>query len=189
MSMATARDFRKTRLSIALAVSDGEQTLYEISRAVGRPSGSISRQVQSMVSERLLIADPDPPVRGTMYRLNPDVRDALEEAAEGSQQPGLLVPNQRLLLVRGGPGRTKSAQLLAKPGLSGAVAWSVRIDASGGLLLAMSISVDNHQVDKLVVALEESGFECREGLVGEIESGRDLRARSKSLAEIAEGVR
>lgn len=186
--MATARDFHRSRREIGLAVSDTPRTQYEIGKTLGRSSGSISRPLHSMLSDGLLLADPDPPVRGTLYRLNPEARDALEEAAAGALQPGVLVRDQRLLFVQGGEDRMQAMALLAKPSLSGAVAWAARTDASTGLLLAMNPDADDLQVDKLIVALKARGFELREGVTGQITSASELRAHGKALDAVLDQV-
>jgi hypothetical protein len=186
--MFSARDFRGSRRDLALVFSEKPRTIYEAAKALGRPTGSIYRLVQRMADANLLLADSDPPVRGTMYRLNPEARAALDEAAAGAHATGLLMQGQKLLVVRGGPGRLALQQLLLRPTVAGALAWAATVDG-GGMLLALAPDAASLQRDKLAVALEQADFKYREIDVGEIFAAGDVRARAQALLEVAETVK
>jgi hypothetical protein len=187
MAPVTARNFRGPRLELGLAFSDGERTLYEAAKALGRSSGSIQGLVRRMVADGLLAADSDPPTRGTLYEIHPDARDALLEAAEGLQAPGSLAEHQRLLSVWGGS-RLEAVRILASTTLSGAVGWVARTNSADELLVAMNPEASDLQIDKLVAAFEAAGFKYREGLVASIMSARDLRRHNETITTSVEGA-
>lgn len=180
MARFTARDFQGPRLALALVLVGVRLTQYEVAKALGKPSGSIHGLLRRMVAAELVLADSDPPTRGTLYELNPEAQPALEEAAEGVQTPGLLARHQRLLSVRGAPGRAEAMRLLDSMALSGAVGWVAETNAADELLIAMNQAADDIQVDTLVLAFEDAGFECREGLVARVMSARELRERVRT---------
>jgi hypothetical protein len=174
---------------VGLAVVDQWRSLYEIAKLEGKPSGALQGLVHRMVRDELLEADSDPPTQGTLYKVRAEAREALLEAAQGSQAPGSLTDHQRLLSVWGGPGRIEAMDLLSSTALSGTVAWAARTNSTDELLVAMSPSAESALVDALVFAFKEAGFECREGLVTEIMSGRDLRAHNKKVRNRAKGLK
>jgi hypothetical protein len=185
---ATPRDFKGSRLTVGLAVLDQGRTLYEIAKLEGKPSGAYHGLVHRMVADGLLEADSDPPTRGTLYRVRPEAREALLEAAQGAQRPGSLAQHQRLLSVWDGPGRIEAMNLLSSTALSGAVSWVARTNSADELLVAMNPDADDALVDSLVVAFSEAGFKCREGLVAQILSARDLRAHNRKVHARAKGL-
>jgi hypothetical protein len=142
-----------------------------------------------MVVDELVLADSDPPTRGTLYELNPEARPALEEAAEGVQTPGLLARHQRLLTVRGDRGRTEVMRLLDSMALSGAVSWVAQTNSGDELLIAMNQAADDDQVNTLVVAFEDAGFVCREGLVASVMSARELREHHRTVRARVEAAK
>jgi DNA-binding MarR family transcriptional regulator len=165
-----------------LVLGYAQLTQYEVAKGLGKPSGSIHGLLRRMVADGLVLTDSDPPTRGTLYELNPEARQALEEAAEGIQTPGLLERHQRLLTVRGGRGRREVMRLLDSIDLSGAVGWVAQTNAADELLIAMNPEADENQVNTLVVAFEDAGFECREGLVASIMSARELREQNRTVS-------
>jgi hypothetical protein len=173
---------------VALAFADGPRTLYEAAKALGKPTGSIYGLVQRMLADELLLADSDPPVRGTMYELNPAFREALEHSAQGDHIPGVLVRNQRTLTISGGPDRMTAMEILARPTLSGAVAWTARTDSGSGMLLAMATDAEDVQVDRLYAALTKAGFSCQEGVIGQVTTAAEIRAHAIAMREAAEEV-
>jgi hypothetical protein len=183
-----AKDFRGSRLAIALIVAEVWRPLYEIAKLQGKPSGAIQGVVHRMVADGLLEADSDPPTRGTLYRVPPAATEALLEAAEGVQEPGTLREHQRVLTIRGGPGRVKAMELLGSTALAGAVGWVARINSADDLMVAMNPEAEAELVDSLVAALLEAGFKCREGLVAQIMSGRELREHSRKVLARAKGL-
>jgi|GEM_PF-3322724 len=180
MAPVTARDFRGSRLEIGLVFSEGERSLYEAAKALGRSSGSIQGLVRRMVADGQLTADSDPPTRGTLYKIHPDAREALAEAAEGLRSPGSLVKHQRLLTVWGGS-RLAAMRILDSTAVSGAVGWVARTNSADELLIAMNPDANDLRVDKLVAAFETAGFDYREGLVASIMSARELRLHNKTI--------
>jgi hypothetical protein len=184
----TSAQFHGSRLTIGLAVADVWRSLYEIAKLEGKTSGAIRGVIRRMLADGLLEADSEPPTRGTLYRVPPDALDALLEAAQGLQEPGVLTQHQRLLSVRGGPGRIEAMDLLASTEISGAISWVARTNSVDDLLVAMNPEAEDDLVDALVRALEERGFKCREGLVAQIMSGTDLRNHSKRVSGRAKGL-
>ena len=66
MARFTARDFQGSRLALALIFGGRRLTLYEVAKALGKPSGSVQGLLRRMVADGLVLADSDPPVRGTL---------------------------------------------------------------------------------------------------------------------------
>lgn len=185
--MATVEDFRGgSRRDVALVFSESSKTLYEAAKALGRPTGSIANLVKRMHSEGLLTADPDPPVRGTLYRLDPTAHAALEAALTQGQPTGRLQEHQRFLLVEGVSDALLLHRILARPALSAPVEWAAEIDGSGRRLLAMEPNASSLQVEKLLVALTQAGLRCEQRRVGELLGSEELRRKSVALVETAE---
>lgn len=180
MARFTARDFHGSRLALALIFGGRRLTLYEVAKALGKPSGSVQGLLRRMVADHLVLADSDPPVRGTLYELNPEAVSALEEAAESSQPPGLLTDNQRLLAVSGEQGRAEVMGVLDSMALSSAVGWVAQTGAAGDLLIAINPTASDDHINTLVLALEEIGLGCREGVVTRLLSAKDLRDRNRA---------
>jgi DNA-binding PadR family transcriptional regulator len=181
MARFTARDFHGSRLALALVFSGAQLTLYEIAKALGKPSGSVQGLLRRMVADKLVIADSEPPTRGTLYELNPEALAALEEAAEGTRQPGLLLRGQRLLSVRGDKGRSLAMRLLEPVAISGAVSWVAETNFADELLLAINPDADDLQIHTLVVAFEDAGFSCSEALVANVRSAHELREHNRAV--------
>jgi DNA-binding MarR family transcriptional regulator len=189
MARFTAHDFQGPRLALALVFGYARLTQYEVAKALGKPSGSVHGLLRRMVADGLVLADSDPPTRGTLYELNPEARAALEEAAEGVQTPGLLERHQRLLHVRGDQGRREIMRLLDSTALSGAVGWVAQTNVANELLIAMNPAADDDLVDTLVYAFEDAGFECREGLVSSVMSASELREHNRTASARAKEAR
>lgn len=185
--MPPSAAFKGSRLDIALLMGDNWLTQYQIGKLYGKPSGSIGGLLRRMVDDEQLEAD-SPPTRGTSYRVHPEAREALAEAAEGAQPPGTLTEHQRLLTIWGGPGRLKAMELLSSTALSGAVAWVARVDSANALMVAMNPEAGDDLVDTLVLAFEKVKFEYREGLVSQIKSARELRTGNETIARRIEGI-
>lgn len=181
--MPSPQDFKGSRLAIGLALSNGWLTLYELASMLGKTSGAIQGVLHRMVEGGLVEADSDPPTRGTLYRLHSDAAEALREAAELTEKPGSLAEHQRLLWISGGPGRSKALALLASNPLTGSVGWVARTGSEDGLIVAMIPDSDDAMVDSLVFALEEGGFDCREGLVSQIMSAPEMRQHQRRVAK------
>jgi DNA-binding PadR family transcriptional regulator len=182
-------EFTGSRLEVGLSVLDQPRTQYEIAKLQGKQSGSVHGLLRRMVKDGLLKPDSDPPTRGTLYEVHPEAREALLEAAQGFQEPGTLTEHQRLLSVWGGPGRAKAMDLLSASALSGAVSWVARTNSADEMLVAMNPSGDDSVIDALVLALMEAGFDVREGLVAQIQSGREMRDHNKKVAARARSIK
>jgi hypothetical protein len=139
-----------------------------------------------MYGDGLLLADSDPPTRGTMYSLAPGARAALEEALAGGASPGRLIPGQRTLIVQGTGDIVALHRVLARTDLSAPVAWAAEIDGAGGTLLGMTQQASSLQVQRLRVAIERAGLVCTQGLVGDVLEADDVRRRAQALVELAE---
>jgi hypothetical protein len=174
-----AKEIAGSRLEVALSVLDKGRTQYEIAKLQGKPSGSIHGLLRRMVEDRELKASDDPPTRGTLYEVHPDAHQAVVKAAEGFQRPGMLTEHQRLISVRGGPGRMEAMQILSSTTLAGAVSWAARTNSADDHLVAMNPAADPSLIDALVLALSKAGFEVREGLVTQIMSASELREHNK----------
>lgn len=181
--MPSPQDFQGSRLAIGLALADGWLTLYELATLLGKASGAIQGVLRRMVEAQLVEADSDPPTRGTQYRVHPDAREALRQAAELAEKPGSLTEHQRLLWISGGPGRSKALALLSSTPVTGSVGWIARTGTEDGLIVAMEPSGEDELVDSLVFALEEAGFDCREGLVSQIMSAPEMRQHQKKVTK------
>lgn len=184
--MVVPLDLSGRRLDLANVFRDWK-TPNEGARDLGTVTGSIFGLITRMHAERILEADcdPDPPTRGTQYRLTHEGRVALEEAlreARGGEELGSLVDDQRLLIVRGGR-MTDIQEVLAEPVLSASIAWGSWLGASW--LLAMAENASPHAWRKLTSVLEAAGYECERGRIDELQSGRQLREQSGSNLETA----
>jgi hypothetical protein len=180
--MATEQAFANaTRREVALVVSERPRTLYEIAKALGRPSGSIAQLVRRMHADGLLLADNEPPVRGTSYTLNPAFMAALEAAVTSNRPPGMLERGQSIVLIDGDDVEALH-RILARPALAGCVVWATRGDATGRMLLALD-GASSSDPDELLLAFKAAGFRCRDWTVGEIIAGHDLRRRAAGLVE------
>ncbi|HEY5942018.1 MAG TPA: hypothetical protein VIT89_04065 [Solirubrobacterales bacterium] len=186
---ANPQDFTGSRLEVGLSVLDEPRTQYEIAKLQGKPSGSIHGLLRRMVKDKLLKPDSEPPTRGTLYEVHPDAKDALLEAAQGFQSPGTLTEHQRVLTVWAGPGRSKALELLSSAALAGAVSWVARTNSADEVMVAMNPDGEDSLVDALVLAFAEAGFEVREGLVAQIQSGREMRDHNKRVIARARSVR
>lgn len=182
------RDFSGSRLEVGLSVLDKPLTQYEIAKLQGKPSGSVHGLLRRMVKDELLRADSEPPTRGTLYEVHPEAREALLEAAQGTQQPGTLDKHQHLISIWGGPGRLRAMELLGSSALAGAISWIARTNSADELLVAMNLDADESLTDALVHAFLEAGFEVREGLVAQIMSGREVRDYNKKVLARARSV-
>lgn len=174
-------DFTGSRLEVGLSVLDQPRTQYEIAKLQGKPSGSVHGLLRRMVKDGLLVADSDPPVRGTLYEIHPDAREALLQAAQGNQQPGTLREHQSLISIWGGPGRLRAIELLGSSTLAGAVSWTTRTNSADAMLVAMNPTADQSLIDALVHAFLKEGYEVQEGLVTQIMSGREMRDYNKKV--------
>jgi hypothetical protein len=186
--MATAADFRGSRKDVALVLAGAPRTLHEASKALGKPTSSIYRLVQRMLADGLLLADSDPPTRGTLYRLNPEVRAALDAALAHDQPIGRVQEGQRLLLVDGDEGLLALQRVLVDPRFSGCVAWAAELDGTAGMLLALAPEAARLPAERLIVALERAGFRCIERRAGELIGADDLRRHAVALLEAADEV-
>jgi hypothetical protein len=139
-----------------------------------------------MHAERTLRADsdPEPPTRGTQYKLTEDAALALGEALAGEpdqgQLAGQLADGQRVLVVSG-KGLAGVQKILANPALSADVAWGAWVGASW--LLAMSPSSGFFALEKLTVELECAGYECQRGQVDGLQVGAQLRENADRHSE------
>jgi hypothetical protein len=158
--------------------------MNEAARALGKPASSVYGVVQRMLAEELLIADSDPPTRGTLYELAPAVRPLLELTSEQDRPPGSLSEGQRLLCVEGDLARAKVQRLFAQRALFGSVAWVAEIDGAHGLLLAMLPETTRNEVQRLAVAFDEAGLRCSHRRIGELFGAKELRGEAISALDL-----
>lgn len=188
--MAVPLDFKGRRLALANALRDW-RTPNEAAGELGTETGSIFGLIKRMHAEGILESDsdPDPPTRGTQYRLTHEARVALQqldEALGGQEETGRLVDNQRLLIVRG-EALAEVEEVLADPSLSSAVSWASWLGASW--LLAMSPDSDGHSWRKLATVLERAGYQCERGRIDELQPASRLRRQFASNLERAGATR
>lgn len=180
--MPSPRDFRGSRRELVLAFSDGSKTAHEAGRALGRPTGSIFGVLKRMHAEGLLVADTDPPSRGTRYELAPGVREALRDAEAEASAVGTLERGQRLLLVDHPSDPIAAQRALSRESLAGSVAWAAEV--GGGWLLALAPEVSSsYPLQRLEAALSQAGAACRQVHVTDLLDGDELRDRACWLLE------
>jgi hypothetical protein len=179
-------DFKGRRLRLAQAFRDWS-TANEAAAEMGTATGSVFGLIKRMHAERILEADsdPDPPTRGTQYRLTPDALVALEavDDEQGFGEIGRLSEGQRILIARGGA-LTEIERVMADPGLSSTVAWASWLGE--GWLIAMQPDSDGHAWRKLATVLERAGYGCERGKIDELQAASRLRRQSASNLHRAE---
>jgi hypothetical protein len=180
--MAQVRDLRGSRRDLAIVFGDGWKTAHEAAEAVGRPTGSIFGVLRRMHAEGLLIsdADPDPPTRGTQYRLSDDTSEALSEALLEESGVGQLIEGQRLLVVERKKSRLAAIEVLTESVSAGLIVWGAELPS--GWLLAMDLDADSFRVQTLAVAFERAGCRCYEAPVDAIVPGSLLRKRATTVS-------
>src|SRR5262249_38917105 len=139
-----------------------------------------------------ILGPPDEePTRGTEFWLMDHYAEALEDALRSNQVPGMIDPDQSLLLLRSA---TQSAlnEVLSRADLTGGVAWAARI-GSGEMLIALAPEVSESELIALHSALETvdidiSRYRTMDVMNGEAmrrlfvtgkETSRDLKAELK----------
>lgn len=172
-----------SRRDIALALRDDWKTPHEVARDLGRPTGSLFGVLRRMHGDGLLKADsdPDPPTRGTQYRLSARGEAALDATLAIDANVGSLTENLRLVIVA----RKKlkpAAQVLASPVSAGVIAWAAELP--DGWLLALEPGVDNYRVQTLLSAFEDARCRCWETSIQSLVNGQLLRSRAEALAVI-----
>jgi hypothetical protein len=183
-------DFKGRRLALANVFRD-ERTANEAAAQLGVSTGSVYRLIIRMHSEGILEADsdPDPPVRGTQFRLSADARLALEQLDHGlmpDDDAGRLSDDQRVLIVRGQQ-LVRVEKIFADPSLSTLIAWAAWLGASW--LVALTPETDGHAWQRLGTAFESAGLTCERGRVDEVQTAALLRRRSAANLEQAEAAR
>jgi|SRR5215211_42607 len=177
--MATSLSGR--RREIAALLTERDMTLYELAKAMGKPSGSIYRLVHRMVADEILMADPYPPTRGTLFSLNPLHGELLREGLGGETGTGTLFPNQRLVLVEG-IGVASLYDVFARMSSAASIAWVAEV---GGIaLLALFPDTSKVQADRLAIALERAGGTVRSGYVGEVLAGDAVRRAGATMDDL-----
>jgi len=179
--MEAPPDFKGRRLALANTFRRWA-TANEAARELGTETGSVFGLIRRMHSEKILEAksDPDPPTRGTEYRLTHRAfvaLDGLDEARAGEARPGLLSADQCVLIVKGRQLSGLEAAV-ADPSLSSDVAWASWLGS--GWLIAMEPESDGHSVRKLATVLEARGYECDLGKLDEILPASRLRRQFDS---------
>jgi hypothetical protein len=179
--MAQVRDFRGSRRDLAIVFGDGWKTAHEAAEAMGRATGSIYGVLRRMHADGLLIADsdPDPPTRGTQYRLSDEAKEALSEALYEESGVGQLIQNQRLLIVERKKSRLAATKVLTDSESAGLIVWGAELP--NGWLLAMDLDVDSFRVQVLSAAFEREGCRCYEAPVDAVLPGSLLRKRAATV--------
>lgn len=148
---------------------------------MGKPTGSIFGVLRRMHGEGLLRADtdPDPPTRGTQYRLTDVGMEALREALADEGYVGQLSEGRRLLIVERRKGLLAASGVLGGKVGAGLIEWAAELP--GGWLLVLVDGADPHRVHRLQGELEQAGCRCRDFQVDALVTGVMLRQRASSL--------
>jgi DNA-binding PadR family transcriptional regulator len=170
------RELKGTRRDLLQALSDGGW----MARARGVHTGAIFGTLQRTHADGLVEADsdPDPPTRGTQYRISPVGRRLLEATLAEEQPVGQLESGQRILIVEPGKRerRTEYERVVGDVGLTGRIAWGAPL--GWGRMLVFEPGVDEFQVAELAIAFERAGFRCRDAQLGALASGSVLREQA-----------
>jgi DNA-binding PadR family transcriptional regulator len=179
--MAQARDLKGSRRDIAVALSDDWRTANEVAKMLGKQTGSIFGVLRRMHADGLLTADsdPDPPTRGTQYRLTALGLEALREALADAGYVGQLAEGGRLLFVERRKGLLPASEVLASKVGAGLVEWAAELPS--GWLLALVDGADAHRVHLLQGELEQAGCRWHDLHVDALVTGAMLRQRAESL--------
>jgi DNA-binding PadR family transcriptional regulator len=184
VGMAASRDLKGSRRDLALVFSGEPKTAYEAAKELGRPTGSIFGVLRRMHTDGLLLADtdPDPPTRGTLYRLAESGARLLEETLQPRDELGHVHDGQRLLHVEYDRDLTAASRVLVESVSAGVIAWGAELPA--GWLLAMVPDADAFRVRRLVGAFEQAGCRCVSLPVDAVVDGARLRARAATLVGV-----
>jgi hypothetical protein len=181
--MAQTRDLRGSRRELAVVFGDSWKTAHEAASALGRPTGSIFGVLRRMHADGLLVSDsePDPPTRGTQYRLSENATEMLAEVLAEESGVGILEPGQRVLSIHRTKGLRRPAMVLSESHAAGLITWGAELP--DGWLLVMSEDVDPFRVQRLLTGLERAGCVCRQAPVDAVLAGQPLRDRAEQLVE------
>lgn len=135
-----------------------------------------------MHSDGLLIADsdPDPPTRGTQYRLSDDAKEALSDSLNETGGVGILAKNQRILVIERKKSRVAATKVLTESESAGLILWGAELP--NGWLLVIDPDADVFRVQVLSAAFERTGCRCYEARVDDVLSGAMLRRRAGTIA-------
>jgi hypothetical protein len=173
--------FTGTRLQIARLLAEDHLTLYEIARAVGKPTGSVSGLVHRMTEEGWLRADPDPPIRGSQFSLREEHLERLERELDAvDPEPGVLAAQQQVVLADAHD-RRAYYEIMARPAIAGIVAWTADFDGTGTRLIVLREGTDELDLDRLIVAFQDAEISVRAGRLGEPQGGATARAFGASV--------
>jgi len=180
--MPSLRSLKGSRRDLAIAIGESEKTAREVARSLGRSTGSIFGVLRRMHEDGLLAADtdPDPPTRGTSYRLTPIGAELLAEALSNESGVGQLVQGQRLLTVRRGDDLLGPSEVLTQSKSVGMIAWAAEMP--NGWLLVMSGEVDSFRAMSLRAAFEKTGCHCYEDRIDAVIGGTLQRERAETIA-------
>lgn len=159
---------------------------------MGTETGSVFGLIKRMHGEDILEADsdPEPPTRGTQYRLRPEARIALDEAlaqiGAKRQEPGRLERDQRLIIARGAA-QLDLEKALSNSSISIDVAWIAWIGSSW--LMALNPDAEPQMLRRLASILEGAGFACERGRIDELTDASRFRAQSRANVERAGAAR
>jgi DNA-binding PadR family transcriptional regulator len=183
--MPLARELRGSRRDLAVVLSDDWRTAHEAAKMLGRPTGSIFGVLRRMHSDGLIRADsdPDPPTRGTQYRLTDAGLEVLRDSLAQEVQVGHMAGGRRLLHIERRKSLQAASAVLADAATAGLVDWGAEL--SDGWLLALVEDADPHRVHMLHVAFERAGCRCRPSAVDAVIPGTLLRERARSLSNAA----
>ena len=149
--------------------------------ALGRPTGSIFGVLRRMHADGLLISDcdPEPPTRGTQYRLSENATEMLADALSEQNGVGHLTLGQRLLMVERKKSRLAATQVLTESSSAGIIAWAAELPS--GWLLVISADADPFRVQSLCTEFERAGCRCQDAPVDAVLAGPLLRERAATL--------
>lgn len=192
--MSRAQDFASaSRRRIGVLLRESPRTQAALALAMGRSTPSIAKLIQRMYADRLLVATPAPPTRGTVYSLSPAAERALDEALlqpptrAGGSPVGRFDHQGWMLLVEGTDDVVALNRILADPDLTADVAWAAETDTLGGLLLAMVPGTPAPSVHALYGALATAGVRCiRVHHTGEVYGAETMRQHAQRVVSAIE---
>ncbi len=182
--MAYVRDLKGSRRDLAVVLSDDWRTAHEAAEAMGRPTGSIFGVLRRMHADALLKADtdPEPPTRGTQYRLSDVGQEALRQALAEEGQVGQLTEGRRVLFIELRKNLASAAKVLGDRMNAGLIDWGAELPT--GWLLTLVEGADPHRVRLLRTALEQAGCRCRDIHIDALVTGSLLRKRAERLTNV-----
>jgi hypothetical protein len=168
---------------IARVCADEALGAYAIARELGLPAKKVLSPLRTMHKAGVLECEGSDGAASKLYRLKPDLLDALLEAAAEARDPGLVRDGQMLLVVEADdPNLVLRA--LQPADIVGVLAWSARISGDGAVyLLAFEPGAGTLAVDSVLERLSSAGAAVRQMAVNEVIVVEELKERGKLMRQ------